>query len=62
MVPSFSIMGINTHFEDMAKKIQNLTSKQELTDEIQDLVIQLEDICIQASEELQEELKIIEKL
>lgn len=62
MVPSFSIMGINTHFEDMAKKIQNLTSKQELTDEIQDLVIQLEDICMKVSEELEEELKIIKKL
>ncbi|MET0760078.1 MAG: hypothetical protein ABWZ56_06640 [Flavobacterium sp.] len=62
MIPSFSIMGISPDFENMAKKIQDLTSKQELTDEIQDLVIQLEDICTQACEELEEELKIIKKL
>lgn len=62
MIPSFSIMGINADFENMAKKVQDLTSKKEFTDEIRDLVIQLEDICTQACEESEEELKTIKKL
>ncbi|MET0759793.1 MAG: PAS domain S-box protein [Flavobacterium sp.] len=61
MIPSFSIMGINTDFENMAKKIQEFTKAQDLTDEIQDLVLQLENICTQACEELTEELNTYKK-
>jgi PAS domain S-box-containing protein len=59
MIPSFSIMGISTHFEDMAKKIQEYASKPERTNEIPDLVLQLENVCTQAREELEEELSRI---
>jgi PAS domain S-box-containing protein len=59
MIPSFSIMGISAHFEDMAKKIQEYASKPERTNEIPDLVLQLENVCAQAREELEEELNRI---
>ena len=61
MIPSFSIVGINADFENMAKKIQEFTKAQDLTDEIQDLVLQLENICTQACEELTEELNTFKK-
>jgi len=56
IIPSFSIMGINADFEEMAKKIQNYACAKELTDEMQDMVLQLENVCIQACKELEEEL------
>nr|WP_167400497.1 PAS domain S-box protein [Flavobacterium glaciei] len=59
MIPSFSIMGISTNFENIAKKIQVFATAQEKLEEIEDLVIQLEEICLQACQELQEEFKII---
>jgi PAS domain S-box-containing protein len=59
MIPSFSIMGINPNFENMAKKIQEISVKEQYTDELNDLVTQLEEICNQACEELKEELDII---
>ena len=52
MIPSFSIMGISKDFENMAKKVQEYASTQEQTDGIPDLVLQLENICVQACEEL----------
>ena len=52
MIPSFSIMGISTDFENMAKKIQEYASTQQQTDGIPDLVLQLETICAQACIEL----------
>jgi PAS domain S-box-containing protein len=59
MIPSFSIMGISPNFENMAKKIQEISVKEEYTDELNDLVTQLEAICDQACKELEEELDII---
>jgi CheY-like chemotaxis protein len=59
MIPSFSIMGISADFENMAKKVQEYASTQEQTDIIPGLVLQLENICIQACNELEEELKTI---
>jgi PAS domain S-box-containing protein len=59
MIPSFSIMGISTDFENMAKKIQEFAMAQEKTEGVADLVLQLEKICLLACEELQEELNII---
>jgi hypothetical protein len=59
MIPSFSIMGINKDFEDMAKKVQEYASKQQLTDGITEMVLQLENICTQACKELQEEFNMI---
>ena len=59
MIPSFSIMGISTDFEDIAKRIQEFANSQEKLNEIDGLVLQLEEICLQACGELEEELNII---
>ncbi len=59
MIPSFSIMGIHPDFENMAKRVQEYASSQQETEAIADLVIQLENICAQACEELEEEFNII---
>ncbi|WP_051929409.1 response regulator [Flavobacterium sp. 83] len=61
MIPSFSIMGISPIFENMAKKIQEIAVKEECTEELNNLVSQLEKICVQACKELEEELKTIKK-
>ncbi|HMK19122.1 MAG TPA: ATP-binding protein [Chitinophagaceae bacterium] len=55
MIPSFSIMGISTDFENMAKKIQDYANSQQLADGIHDMVLQLENVCTQACKELTEE-------
>jgi PAS domain S-box-containing protein len=59
MIPSFSIMGISQNYENMAKKIQEISVKEKYTDELNDLIIQLDEICVQACKELVEELAII---
>ncbi len=59
MIPSFSIMGISADFENMAKKVQEYASTQQQTDGIPDLVLQLENVCTQACEELKEEFNTI---
>ncbi|MFV5699702.1 PAS domain S-box protein [Flavobacterium sp. ZT3R17] len=59
MIPSFSIMGISPAFENIAKKIQEFASAQEKEEGINDLVLQLEKICLQACCELEEELNVI---
>ena len=59
MIPSFSIMGISSNFENMAKKVQEYASTQKQTDGIPDLVLQLGNICEQACVELQEEFNAI---
>ena len=61
MIPSFSIMGISKDFENMAKKIQEYASTQQHPDGIQDLVLQLENVCTQACKELKEEYNRIKK-
>ena len=55
MIPSFSIMGISTDFEIMAKQVQEYASRQNKTDGIPDLVLKLENVCTQACVELEEE-------
>jgi len=62
MIPSFSIMGISADFENMARKVQDFASAQKKTGEISDLVIQLENICVQACSELQEEFNRIRNI
>jgi len=57
MIPSFSIMGISKDFEEMARKVQEFANSQLFSEGMGDMVFQLEIICGQACEELQEELK-----
>jgi PAS domain S-box-containing protein len=59
MIPSFSIMGMSKEFENMAKEIQEYASTESHLDKIPDLVLKLENICLQACEELEEEYNII---
>jgi HPt (histidine-containing phosphotransfer) domain-containing protein len=61
MIPSFSIMGMHKDFENMAKKIQEYAVTQQHLEDIQELVLQLENICSQACEELEEEFILIKK-
>jgi CheY-like chemotaxis protein len=62
MIPSFLIMGISADFESMAKKLVEYARTQEQTDSIPDFVSQLETVCLQACEELQEELNRIKNI
>lgn len=59
MIPSFSIMGIGTDYENKAKKIKEYADMQQEANEIQNLVLELENICTQACLELQEEYNSI---
>jgi len=59
MIPSFSIMGISPNFENMAKQLKDYATTQQQSDQIQDLVLQLENVCNQACRELEEELHLI---
>ena len=56
LIPSFSIMGISTNFENMAKKVQEYANTRQQTDGVTELVLQLEVVCNKACEELREEL------
>ena len=59
MIPSFSIMGISKEFENMARKVQEYAGTHQHMDGIPDLVLQLENVCTQACEELEEEFAMI---
>jgi PAS domain S-box-containing protein len=56
MIPSFSIMGMSSEFETMAKKVQEFADTQQKSEGINELVIQLENVCNQSCHELQEVL------
>ncbi len=62
IIPSFSIMGINSDFENMAKQVQDFASTQLESEEIPGLVYKLETVCNQACNELEVELNVIKKL
>jgi len=59
IIPSFSIMGISTDFEKIAKRIQEYASSQKETDDMPELVYQLENVCSKACEELEIEYNSI---
>ena len=56
LIPSFAIMGISSDFENMAKKVQDYAKNQQQSDDINEMVFELENICLQACEELEIEL------
>jgi PAS domain S-box-containing protein len=59
IIPSFSIMGISPKYENMAKKIIECSNTEQFTEEIKSLVIEIDEICKQACEELEIEFNII---
>ncbi len=62
MIPSFSIMGISTDFENMAKKVQEFATTQQEEVGINEMVIQLEKVLNQSCSELEEELNRIKNI
>ena len=52
-------MGINVTYENMAKEIQEYSKTTEDTEGIEEMVLQLEDVCEQACEELKIEFNTI---
>jgi PAS domain S-box-containing protein len=61
MIPSFSIMGIDTAYEKMARTVLEYTRSKQQKEEISELVMNLEMVCIQACKELETELNQIKK-
>jgi PAS domain S-box-containing protein len=59
MIPSFSIVGINQDFENMAKQVCEYATTQKQTERIPDMILQLENICVQSCKELKEEFNRI---
>jgi CheY-like chemotaxis protein len=59
MIPSFSIVGISSNFENMAKKLQVYASSQQHAEEMPEIVLQLEIVCTQACNELKQEFDTI---
>jgi PAS domain S-box-containing protein len=59
IIPSFSIVGIHTDFENMAKKIQEFVVIQQQNDEMEEMILQLENVCKQACKELEQELQTL---
>ncbi len=62
IIPSFDIMGINEEYIMLAKKIQKYAEKKQHSDQLPDLVLQLENICNQACKELENEFRGIKKM
>jgi len=59
MIPSFSIMGISSDYENMAKKIQDFARTQTNAPELSGMILQLGAICEQACTELKIEFSTI---
>lgn len=59
MIPSFSIMGIHQDFEEIARKIQEYAVTRLVKDGIEEMAIELENVCKQACEELEIEFNSI---
>ena len=59
LIPSFMIMGISSDFEEKAKKIQDFAKNQLQSEGISALVIELENVCGHACEELKMEYNAI---
>jgi CheY-like chemotaxis protein len=61
LIPSFAIMGIGSNFENLARKIQEDAGIQQNTDELPELVKQVEKVCMQVCEELKEAYRSIKE-
>jgi PAS domain S-box-containing protein len=61
MIPSFTIMGINSDFEDMAKSVQEYARERQQATGLSDLILQLSNVCTNACAELKVEYDRIKK-
>jgi CheY-like chemotaxis protein len=57
MIPSFSIVGMHTDYLNIAKKVRELACTMQDTEDLPNMVSQLEKVCNQACLELLEDLK-----
>ena len=61
LIPSFSIMGINKNFEAIARKIQEYSNTRKHLYQVNKMVLEVENVCSEACEELEEELNMVKK-
>lgn len=61
MIPSFAIMGIHSDTTLIAQKIQEYALQLEHTFELNELILNVENVCLQACMELEIELKQLNK-
>jgi len=54
MIPSFAIMGMSSEFENMAKKAQELAQNKQISEELNTLVNELENVFYQSEIEIQQ--------
>ena len=59
MIPSFSIMGIDEGFEKMAKKIHDYANLMQHSDDIRELITNLETVLLKSCQELREEYQLL---
>jgi len=59
LIPSFSIMGINKDFENIANRVQEYAGTKMHSQEMKDNLLKIENVCNQACVELREEYNII---
>jgi PAS domain S-box-containing protein len=62
LIPSFSIMGMNADYEAMARKVQDFAKGQQQAEGMPNMINQLETVCTQACDELEEEFNRINEL
>ena len=62
MIPSFAIMGINPEITNVAMKIQEYARKLELSNDLNKLILNVENVCTQACIELEIELINLKKV
>jgi hypothetical protein len=59
IIPSFSIMGISSDIENLAKSIKQYTTLNQQKEIVHDLITKIELVCNQAYIELEHELEIL---
>jgi hypothetical protein len=59
MIPSFRIVGLDDRYERLALKVQESARKKELPASVEQMVLDLELVCIKACTELEEAYKAI---
>lgn len=59
LIPSFSIIGLQPEYEELAIKIQGYTNNRQNSAEVSELLNRLEIICNQACVELKDEYELI---
>jgi len=62
MIPSFAIVGINPEITNVAMKIQEYARKLELSNDLNKLILNVENVCTQACVELEIELINLKKV